>query len=72
MLILEPSYIFKTIVHTLDKTKSSFFTITNGVQQDGILAPKVLSTYMNDLLKTLRNSAIVVSVTILIIYVLMM
>ena len=31
------------------KTKSSFFTISNGVRQGGILSPKLFSVYMDDL-----------------------
>ena len=38
------------------KTKSLFFTITNGVRQGGILSPKLFSVYMDDLSKMLNNS----------------
>ena len=31
------------------KTKSSFFTISNGVRQGGILSPKLFSVYKDDL-----------------------
>ena len=38
------------------KTKSLFFTITNGVRQGGILSPKLFSVYMDDLSKMLNDS----------------
>ena len=41
------------------KTKSLFFTITNGVRQGGILSPKLFSIYMDDLSKMLNDSGIV-------------
>ena len=37
-------------------TRSSFFTITNGVRQGGILSPKLFSVYMDD--RLLINSGI--------------
>ena len=39
-------------------TRSSFFTISNGVCQGGILSPKLFSVYMDDLSKLLINSGI--------------
>ena len=39
-------------------TRSSFFTISNGVRQGGILSPKLFSVYMDDLSKLLINSGI--------------
>ena len=36
------------------KTKSSFFTISNGVRQGGILFPKLFSVYMDDLSNMLK------------------
>ena len=38
------------------KTKYLFFTITNSVQQGGILLPKLFSIYMDDLSKMLSDS----------------
>ena len=38
--------------------RSSFFTISNGVRQGGILSPKLFSVYMDDLSKLLINSGI--------------
>ena len=40
------------------KTRSSFFTISNGVRQGGILSPKLFSVYMDDLSKLLISSGI--------------
>ena len=44
------------IVYTMGKTKSLFFTITNGVRQGGILSPKLFPVYMDDLSKMLNDS----------------
>ena len=38
-----------TIVYTMGETKSSFFTVSNGVHQGRILSPKLLSVNMDDL-----------------------
>ena len=40
------------------KTRSSFFTISNGVRQGGILSPKLFSVYMDDLSNLLISSGI--------------
>ena len=40
------------------KTKSSFFTISNGVRQGGILSPKLFSVYMDDLSNMLIRSGV--------------
>ena len=40
------------------KTKSSFFTISNGVRQGGILSPKLFSVYMDDLSNMLIGSGV--------------
>ena len=40
----------------MGKTKSLFFTITNGIRQGGILSPKLFSVYMDDLSKMLNDS----------------
>ena len=40
------------------KTRSSFFTISNGVPQGGILFPKLFSVYMDDLSNLLISSGI--------------
>ena len=40
------------------ETRSSFFTISNGVRQGGILSPKLFSVYMDDLSKLLISSGI--------------
>ena len=40
------------------KTWSSFFTISNGVRQDGILSLKLFSIYMDDLSNLLISSSI--------------
>ena len=39
-------------------TRSSIFTISNGVRQGGILSPKLFSVYMDNLSKLLINSGI--------------
>ena len=38
--------------------RSSFFTISNGVRQGGILSPKLFSVYLDDLSKLLISSGI--------------
>ena len=40
------------------KTKSSFFTISNGVRQGGILSPKLFSVYIDDLSNMLIRSGV--------------
>ena len=40
------------------ETRSSFFTISNGVPQRGILSPKLFSIYMDDLSNLLISSGI--------------
>ena len=40
------------------KTRSSFFTISNGVRQGGILSPKLFIVYMDDLSHLLISSGI--------------
>ena len=47
-----------TIVYTRGKTNSSFFTISNGVRQGGILSPKLFSVYMDDLSNVLIRSGV--------------
>ena len=47
-----------TIYILWGKTRSAFFTISNGVCQGGILSPKLFSVYMNDLSKLLISSGI--------------
>ena len=47
-----------TIVYTMGKTKSSFFTISNGVRQGGILSPKLFSVHMDDLSNMLIRSGV--------------
>ena len=44
-----PSIGVNNCVYNGGKTKSSFFTISNGVRQGGILSPKLFSVYMDDL-----------------------
>ena len=40
------------------KTRLSFFTISNGVRQGGILSPKLFLVYIDDLSKLLISSGI--------------
>lgn len=39
-------------------TLSSFFTVTNGVRQGGVMSPALFNVYMDDLSKALNNSHI--------------
>ena len=45
-------------MYIMGKHEVFFFTVSNGVRQDGILSPKLFSVYMDDLSKLLINSGV--------------
>ena len=45
-------------MYIMGKHEVRFFTISNSVRQGGILSPKLLSVYMDNLSKLLINSGI--------------
>ena len=56
--LLLDSYTRQQACTVWDQQQSSFFNITNGVKQRGVICPRMFTIYIDQLLLRLKNSVI--------------